>query len=216
MKALKASRKSIRSQSHTEGLSERISTKPGVPVKSTITPTTSSKGTGTEPGVPDKEKVTSEAKYDVILDWGSKQESEYSEEGNDDENIEWVDTDEEEEKNDDDDDKSIDLEKTDDEEIDDEFLHNEENDEEMTTTEDADTRNDDEEITDTTNVDAEKTKVVKDDIKKAKLPPTSSSLFVSLGFGNQFLNLSSDTSLIGTVKDTTDAEINSLLDVQIQ
>ncbi|GJR28871.1 hypothetical protein Tco_1105103 [Tanacetum coccineum] len=34
-----------------------------------------------------------------------------------------------------------------------------------------------------------------------------------LQIGNQFLNLSSDTSLIGTIKDTTDAEINSLLDV---
>ncbi|GJR43370.1 hypothetical protein Tco_1311473, partial [Tanacetum coccineum] len=57
---------------------------------------------------------------------------------------------------------------------------------------------------------------VKDDTKKAELPPTSSSLSVSSGFSNQFLNLYSDTSLIGTVKDTTDAEINSLLDVQIQ
>ncbi|GKA72454.1 hypothetical protein Tco_0778670 [Tanacetum coccineum] len=31
-----------------------------------------------------------------------------------------------------------------------------------------------------------------------------------------FLNLSSDTSLIDTLKDTTKAQINSLLDVQIQ
>ncbi|GKG19345.1 hypothetical protein Tco_0376444, partial [Tanacetum coccineum] len=65
-------------------------------------------------------------------------------------------------------------------------------------------------------VEAEKTKVEKDDIKKAELPLTSSSLSVSSGFGNHILNLSSDTSLIGTVKDTTVAEINSLLDVQIQ
>ncbi|GJV08062.1 hypothetical protein Tco_1345718, partial [Tanacetum coccineum] len=43
-----------------------------------------------------------------------------------------------------------------------------------------------------------------------------SSLSVSSVFGNQFLNLSSDTSLIGTIKDTTNTEINSLLDVQIQ
>ncbi|GKB24646.1 hypothetical protein Tco_0864047 [Tanacetum coccineum] len=43
---------------------------------------------------------------------------------------------------------------------------------------------------------AEKAEEVKDDIKKAKLPPSGSSLFVSSGFGNQFLNLSSDTSLI--------------------
>ncbi|GKF91277.1 hypothetical protein Tco_0274978, partial [Tanacetum coccineum] len=52
--------------------------------------------------------------------------------------------------------------------------------------------------------------------KKDELPPSSSSLSVSSVFSNQFLNLSSDTSLIGTLKDTTDVEINSLLDVQIQ
>ncbi|GJV42033.1 hypothetical protein Tco_1420473 [Tanacetum coccineum] len=208
-----------------------------VPDESTGISATSSKGTSTKPGVPDEEKFNSEA--NDILDWGSEQESEYSEEGDDDENIKWVDTDEEEEKDDDDDDKSIDLEKTNDEETDDEFMHREENvldddeetddelihadeqvnddeDEEMTNVEYVDTRNGDEEITDTTKVEAEKTEVEKDDIKKAELPPTSSSLSVSSGFGNQFLNLSSDTSLIGTIKDTTDAEINSLLDVQIQ
>ncbi|GJX61497.1 hypothetical protein Tco_0294397 [Tanacetum coccineum] len=53
MQALKASRKSSKSQPHARGSSE---------------------GTG----VPDKEKVTSEAIADVILDWGSKEESEYS------------------------------------------------------------------------------------------------------------------------------------------
>ncbi|GJU28992.1 hypothetical protein Tco_1172581 [Tanacetum coccineum] len=55
-----------------------------------------------------------------------------------------------------------------------------------------------------------------DDAKKAKLPPTSSSLSVSLGFGDQFLKLLSNNSLVSTVKDTTDAEINSLLDIKIQ
>ncbi|GJT38613.1 retrovirus-related pol polyprotein from transposon TNT 1-94 [Tanacetum coccineum] len=184
----------------------------GVPVESTITPTTSSEGTGTEPGVLDEETITSEAISDVILDWGSEQESEYSKEGDDDENIEWVDTNEEEEKNDDDDDKSINLKKTDNKETNDEFVHNEEN----VQDDDEETDDDDEEITDTTNVDAEKTEVVKNDIKKAKLPPISSSLSVFLGFDNQFLNLSFDTSLIGTVKDTTDVEINSLIDAQIQ
>ncbi|GJZ89511.1 hypothetical protein Tco_0661293 [Tanacetum coccineum] len=56
----------------------------------------------------------------------------------------------------------------------------------------------------------------KDDSKKAELPPTSSSLSISLGFGDQFLKLYSDTSLICTVKDTTNAEISSLLDIKIQ
>ncbi|GKE00046.1 hypothetical protein Tco_1388029 [Tanacetum coccineum] len=182
-----------------------------------------------QPGVPDKEKVTSKA--NVILEWGSEQESEYSEEEDDDETIEWVDTNEEEEKKDDDDDKRNNLEQTDDEETDDEFMHGEEHvkdddeetddefvhgdeqvnvdeDEEMTNAKDEESMNGDEEITDATKVDAGKTEEVKDDAKKVELPPTSSSLSVSLGFGDQFLKLSSDTSLIGTAKDTTYAEIN--------
>ncbi|GJT17940.1 hypothetical protein Tco_0876646 [Tanacetum coccineum] len=61
----------------------------------------SSEGIGTKPRVPDEEKVTSEA--NVILEWGSEQESEYSEEEDDDEIIEWLDIDEEEEKKDEDD-----------------------------------------------------------------------------------------------------------------
>ncbi|GJZ99905.1 hypothetical protein Tco_0672456 [Tanacetum coccineum] len=188
MQALKASKKSIRSPPHVGGSSEGTATKPGVPDESTVTPKTSSEGTGTKPRLPDEEKVTSEP--NVILDWGSEQESEYTEEDDNDEKIEWVNTDEEEEKNDDDDDKSIDLEKTDDEfvhsedhvqdddeETDDESVHgdeqvNDDEDEEMTNVEDADTGNSDEEITDTEKADAEKTEEVKDDIKKAELPPT--------------------------------------------
>ncbi|GKB83522.1 hypothetical protein Tco_0950417, partial [Tanacetum coccineum] len=51
--------------------------------------------------------------------------------------------------------------------------------------------------------DAEKTKVTKGDLEQAgNLSLTSSSLSVSSGFGNQFLNLSSDTSLIVTPTTT--------------
>ncbi|GKC31566.1 hypothetical protein Tco_1038860 [Tanacetum coccineum] len=148
MQALKASRKSSRSQPHAGGSSEGTGTKPGVPNESTVILTTSSEGTGAKPGVPDKEKVTSEAKADVILDWGSEEESEYSEEENVDEEIDWVYSDEDEEKKDDDD-KSFD-----------------------------DTGNGDEEITNTAKANAEKTKEVKDDNKKVKLPSSSSSLSI--------------------------------------
>ncbi|GJY91611.1 hypothetical protein Tco_0506807, partial [Tanacetum coccineum] len=71
-------------------------------------------------------------------------------------------------------------------------------------------------ISDVAKADAENIEEIKDDAKKAELPPTSSILSVSLGFGDQFLKISSDTSLVGTVKDTTNAEINSLLDIKIQ
>ncbi|GJR57683.1 hypothetical protein Tco_1499845 [Tanacetum coccineum] len=154
-------------------------------------------GTGTKPGVLDEEKVTSEEK--VILD-----------------------SDEDEEKKDDiEDDKSINLEMTDDEETDDEFVHgveqvNDSEDEEITNAEFEESRNGDEENTDVAKTDAGKTEEVKDDAKKVKLPLTSSSLSISLGFGYQFLKLSSDTSLVSTVKYTTYAEINSLLDIKIQ
>ncbi|GJS60830.1 hypothetical protein Tco_0655614 [Tanacetum coccineum] len=74
----------------------------------------------------------------------------------------------------------------------------------------------DEEITDAAKEDAKKTSEVKDDAKKTELPPTSSSLSVSSGFGDRFLQLSFDSSLVSNVKDTTDSMIKSLLEVKIQ
>ncbi|GJU32372.1 hypothetical protein Tco_1175961 [Tanacetum coccineum] len=158
-----------------------------------------------------------------VKELGSEQESEYSKEDQgDDEEVDWIYSEEDDEKKDDvDDDKSIDLEMTDDEETDDEFVHgdeqvNDNDDEEMTNAEVEDSRKGNAEISDVAKADAEKIEEIKDDAKKAKLPPTSSNLSISLGFGDQFLKLSSDTSLVGTAKDTTDAEINSLLDIKIQ
>ncbi|GJU99233.1 retrovirus-related pol polyprotein from transposon TNT 1-94 [Tanacetum coccineum] len=214
IKALKESKKTSRRQPGTGGSSEGTGRIPGVPDESTVVFDTSSEGT----------------------------ESKYSEEDqrDDDETIEWVDTDEEEEKIDDDDDeKSIDLELTDNEETDDEFMHveehvqdddeetddefvhgdeqvNDDEDEEMTTTEVEESGNGDEENTDAAKKDTGKTEEVKDDANKAELPPTSSNLSVSSSFGDEFLKLLYDTSLIGNVKDTTDVEINSLLDIKIQ
>nr|GEU59257.1 hypothetical protein [Tanacetum cinerariifolium] len=56
-----------------------------------------------------------------------------------------------------------------------------------------------EKVTDATKKEAEKTSKAKDDTKKTKLPPSSSSLSVSLGFGDQILKLSSNSSLV--IKD---------------
>ncbi|GKB53339.1 hypothetical protein Tco_0904092 [Tanacetum coccineum] len=105
---------------------------------------------------------------------------------------------------------------------DDEFAHGDEYvhdnmDKEMKDAEDVETRKDDEEITDAEKTYAKKTEVTQGDLEQAgKLPLTSSSLSVSSGFGNQFLNLSSDASLIGTTKESADTKINPLLDIQIQ
>ncbi|GJZ04269.1 hypothetical protein Tco_0537544 [Tanacetum coccineum] len=201
MQALKASKKSNRSQSLAGGSSEGTGVSPGVPDESTLVLITLSKGTSTKPGVPDEIKGIFEAKVDSAIDWGSENKSDYSKEDKVDEEIEWLTTNEEEEKQDDqddDDDRSIDIVKTDDEEV-------------------TNDEKDDEEITNAEKTDAEKIEVTKGDLKQArKLILTSSSLSVSSGFGNQFLNLSSDTSLIGTTKEFADTKINSLLDIQIQ
>ncbi|GKD53376.1 hypothetical protein Tco_1286763 [Tanacetum coccineum] len=73
-----------------------------------------------------------------------------------------------------------------------------------------------EKVTDAAKEQAEKTSKANDDTKKTKIPPSCSSLSVSSGFGDQFLKLSSDSSLVSTVKDTTDTDVSSLLDIPIQ
>ncbi|GJX30533.1 hypothetical protein Tco_0238612 [Tanacetum coccineum] len=195
MQALKESKKTSRRHPGIGGSSEGTGRISGVPYESTLIFSTSSEGTGTKPGVPDEEKE---------------------------EEIDWIDSEEDDEKKDDiNDDKSIDHEMIDDEETDNEVLQgkeqvNDDEDEYMSNAEVKESGNGDEEDTNAAKADAEKTKESKDDSKKVELPPTSSSLSVSSSFGDQFLKISSDTSFIGTVKDTTDVEINSLLDIKIQ
>ncbi|GKD55226.1 hypothetical protein Tco_1288613 [Tanacetum coccineum] len=189
MQALKASKKSSRSHSHIGGSSEGTGFIPGVPDESTVIIATSSEGT---------------------------EENEYSEEENVDEEIAWVSTGEDEEKKEDDDvddDKSVDIEETGDEETDDGRVHGVEYvqddvDEEMKDVKVADTGKGKEEISDAAKAYAENTKEVKDDQIKddsaqdnqatvfAFTTQKSSSLSVLSGFGNQFINLSSDTYLI--------------------
>ncbi|GJT76468.1 hypothetical protein Tco_1043193 [Tanacetum coccineum] len=183
MQALKESKKTSRRQLCTGCSSEGTSRIPRVPDESTIISATSSEGIVTISGVPDEEKVKLEEK--VILEWGSEQESEYSEEDQGgDKEVDWISTDEEEEKKDDtDDDKSIDLEMTDDEETDDEFVQG------------AEEVNDDEDE-EMTNAEVEESRTVMNKI---------------LMWQRRMLE-----RLNNTVKDTTDAEINSLLDIKIQ
>nr|GEY87682.1 hypothetical protein [Tanacetum cinerariifolium] len=71
------------------------------------------------------------------------------------------------------------------------------------------------EVSNVAKADPEKTEEAKDDSKKVELPKTSTSLSISSGFGDEFIKLSSDTTLVSTVKDTIDAEISSLLDIKI-
>nr|GEY66094.1 retrovirus-related Pol polyprotein from transposon TNT 1-94 [Tanacetum cinerariifolium] len=72
-----------------------------------------------------------------------------------------------------------------------------------------------EKVTGEANEEAKKTSEAKDDTKKSELPPSSSILSISSSFGDQFLKLSSDSSLVSTVKDSVDADVSSLLDIPI-
>nr|GEU80063.1 hypothetical protein [Tanacetum cinerariifolium] len=169
MQALKESKKTSKRQPGTEGSSEGTGTISGAPNKSKFVSTTSSEGNGTKPGVLDEENVITEE--NVILEWGSEQESEYSEE----------DQLHEEEK---DDRKArattlninvatgsiLKREK----DIDDEDVETEADKDEIL-------KNGDEEDTDAAKVDAEKIEEAKDDSKKVELSPTSSSLSITSG-----------------------------------
>ncbi|GKA82868.1 hypothetical protein Tco_0789616 [Tanacetum coccineum] len=201
----------------TGGSNEGTGTIPGVPDESTVVSATSSEGTGIKPRVLDEEKDITEEK--VILEWGDEQDSEYS---NDDVEKDDKDGDADDEGDDhisdtqDADDEDVETESDEDDIYKYKMRVRKDEDEEMINAEVDDSDKGDEEITDAAKTDAEKTSEVKDDPKKTKLPPSSSSLSVSSGFGDQFLKLSSDSSLVSTVKDTTDIKINSLLEVKIQ
>ncbi|GJW39079.1 hypothetical protein Tco_0064924 [Tanacetum coccineum] len=121
--------------------------------------------------------------------------------------ITWLSTNDDEKANEDDDeyddDRSIDIEETNDER----------SDEDQTKEEQA---NDDQAQEDQTEDDIVGTLVTMSQNENLEVPPSSSSRSMSLNYGNQFLNISSDTSLVGIINDHAYTKINSLLDVQIQ
>ncbi|GKD13835.1 hypothetical protein Tco_1198242 [Tanacetum coccineum] len=221
MQALKESKKTSKRQPATGGSSEGTGTIPGVPDEFAVVSATSSEGTGTKPGVPGEENDIT--KENGILEWGSAQESKYSKEDQLDNEKK---DDKEGDAHDQGDDHISDTKDTDNE--DDETKSDEDEiykykirvhkdeDEEMLNAEAEDFEKSDAEVSDAAKANAEKIEGAKDDSKKVELPPTSSKLSISSGFGDQFLKLSSNTSLVGTVKDTIDAEISSLLDIKIQ
>nr|GEV12302.1 hypothetical protein [Tanacetum cinerariifolium] len=179
--------------------------------------------TGAKPGVPDEDKDITEEK--VILDKqdDDEQDSELFDEDNDDNENDDKDGDANDEgddhvsdKQDDDDDKDDETEFDKDDIYKYKIRVRKDEDEEMKDDEVEGSDKGDEEITDATKEEAEKTSEAKDDTKKTKLPPSSSSLSVSSGFGDQFLKVSSDSSLVSTVKDSADADVSCLLDIPIQ
>ncbi|GJS12758.1 hypothetical protein Tco_0407230 [Tanacetum coccineum] len=112
--------------------------------------------------------------------------------------ITWLSIDDDEKANEDDDeyddDRSIDIEETNDER--------------------SESENDDQEMTDAEEDYAKNRADSCHYVTKgeADVSTSSSSRSMSLNYGNQFLNVSSDTSLVGIIKDHAYTEINSLLD----
>nr|GEZ82966.1 hypothetical protein [Tanacetum cinerariifolium] len=79
----------------------------------------------------------------------------------------------------------------------------------------------DEEMADAEMADVEKNRKARAKIfmtqkEKPELPPSGSRQSLSSNNGNQFLNVSSGTSLTGIIKETADTKINSMLDVPVQ
>ncbi|GKC30545.1 hypothetical protein Tco_1037839 [Tanacetum coccineum] len=215
MQALKESKKTSRRLPGTGGSNEGTSTIPGVLDESTVVSATTSEGTGIKPGVLDEEKDITKEK--VILDRGDEQDSEPSDDDNDD-----VEKDENDGNADDEgDDHVSDTQDADDEDVktesgeDDIYKYKirmrKDEDEEMKDAEVKGSDKGEEEITDAAKEEAKKTSEAKDDTKKTELPPLSSSLSVSSGFGDQFLKLYSDSSLVSTVKDSADTYKISVL-----
>ncbi|GJT94363.1 retrovirus-related pol polyprotein from transposon TNT 1-94 [Tanacetum coccineum] len=188
--------KKVRRQPGTGGSNEGTGSKPGVPDESIVVSTTSSEGTGIKPGVPDEEKDITEEKDNKDGDANDEGDGHISDtQDADDEDVET---------------------KSDEEDI---YKYKirvrKDEDEKIIKAKVVDSDKGNEEITDAAKSDAEKISEAKDYAKKTKLPPSSSSLSVSSSFGDQFLKLSSDSSLVSTVKDTTDSKMNSLLEVRI-
>ncbi|GKC42293.1 hypothetical protein Tco_1060015 [Tanacetum coccineum] len=132
----------------------------------------SSEGTGIIPGVLDESTVVSAISSEGI-------ESEYSEEDQgDDKEVNWIDSDDDDEVKKDDTDNDKSKEQVNDDE-----------DKDMSNVKVEESGNGDEEDTDAAKAYSEKNEDAKDDSKKAELPLTSSSLYVSSGFGDQFLKV---------------------------
>ncbi|GKD59923.1 hypothetical protein Tco_1297432, partial [Tanacetum coccineum] len=178
MQVLKESKKTSKRLQGTRGSNEGTGTIPGVPDESTVVSATSSEETGAKPRVTDKDKDITEDKKD-------ENNGDADNEGDDhvsdtqDANDEDVKT-----KSDEDDIYKYKI-----------HVHKDE-DVEMKDAEVEETNKGEEKVTVAAKEEVEKTLEAKDDTKQTELPPSSSSLSVSSGFSDQFLKLSSNSSLI--------------------
>ncbi|GJV41785.1 hypothetical protein Tco_1420225 [Tanacetum coccineum] len=148
----------------------------------------SSEGIVTIPRVPNESTIISATSSE-----GTEQESEYSKEDK-------LDDEEKDDKEGDADDEDDETESDEDDIYKYKIRVRKDEDEEMLNAKVEDSDKGDEEVE-------------RDACKCALLAPGKD--FKSIGFGDQFLQLSSGSSLMSNVKDTTDAEINSLLELRV-
>ncbi|GKC60446.1 hypothetical protein Tco_1088044 [Tanacetum coccineum] len=148
-----------------------------VPDESIVVSATSSEGTGAKPRVPNKEKDITEEK--VILEWGDEQDSD--DHANDTQDV---------------DDEDVETKSDEDEIYKYRICVYKDEDVEMKDAKVEESDKGEEKVTDAEKEEIEKTSKAKDDTNNTELPPSSSSLSVSSGFGDQFLKLSSDSSLV--------------------
>ncbi|GKD10817.1 hypothetical protein Tco_1190502 [Tanacetum coccineum] len=148
-----------------------------VVIQDTLSTKGSNEGTDSKPGVPDESIV-------VFATSRDEQDSEFSDDDNDD-----VDKDDKDGDADDEGDDHV----SDTQDADDEDVETESDEDEI-----YKYKIREEKVTDAAKEEAEKTLEAKDDTKKSELPPSSSILSVSSSFGDQFLKLSSDFSLVMT------------------
>ncbi|GKE70729.1 hypothetical protein Tco_1528801, partial [Tanacetum coccineum] len=223
-RAIKASRHESRFQHQTSGSSEGVGLRREVPDELIGKYADSDEGVGTSPKVPNESEDKSKPRDDLD-DWGSTNEEEYLLAYKDEkpEDILWQSTDDEESENDDeedeyDEDKSINIEKTDDERTNthDEDIVMGKVEKTVEQKEDEEHRADEEQKGDEHAGDEQVVVPVSTTQKEwPSLLQSPSSHSVSSNFRNQFIN-SLNASLIGTIPKNVEAEINSLLDIQIQ
>ncbi|GJY01585.1 hypothetical protein Tco_0359737 [Tanacetum coccineum] len=185
MQALKESKKTSRRQPGTRGSHEGTGSKLGVPDESAVVSATSSEGIGAKPVKDDKDGDADDEGDDHVSDTQDVNDEDIKTESDEDEIYKYK------------------------------IRVRNEEDVEMKDANVEESDKGEEKVTDAAKEKAQKTSEAKDDTKKTELPPSSSSFSISLGFGDQFLKLSFDSSLVSTVKDSADADVSSLLEIPI-
>ncbi|GJX72448.1 hypothetical protein Tco_0309619 [Tanacetum coccineum] len=196
MQSLKESQKTSRRKPGTGGSNEGTGSKPGVLDEFIVVYATSSEGTDIKLGVPDEEKDIKEEMDD--------KDGNVDDEG-DDHISDTQDANDEDVKTESDEDDIYKYKIR---------VHKDE-DEEMKDAKVEESSKGEEKVTDAAKEETEKTSEAKNDTKKTELAPSSSSLSVSSGFGDQFLKLSFDSSLFSIVKDSADTDVIAKLEKDV-